>query len=167
VGTAPLFPPGGIRDAHDLPAPVDPILVRLYAYWEGKRADRLMPSRADIDPAELRGLIYHVMLYDVVEPGRLYRIRLVGQAIIDFVGVNNAGKLATETMPPDAAKRMLEILTSVVSERKPPFRTGYAHWHQDKSYRQFEACFLPLSSDGETVDKILSGNTFATEDERG
>ena len=87
----PLFPPDGIREARDIPAPVDPILVRLYVYWQSKRAGRPMPSRADIDAAELRGLIYHVMHYDVVEPGRLYRIRLVGQAIIDFVGVNYTG----------------------------------------------------------------------------
>ena len=160
----PLFPPGGIRDAADIPAPVDPILVRLYEYWQSKRNGRQMPSRADIDPAELRRLVYNVMLYDVVEPGRLYRIRLVGQAIVDFVGANNAGQWATATMPPEAAARMTEILNSVVARRAPRFRTGHAYWHRDKSYRKFEACFLPLSPDGRTVDKIFAGNTFATGD---
>jgi hypothetical protein len=163
VNSTPLFPPGGIRGASDIAAPVDPILVRLFSYWESKRGARLMPSRADIDPTELRGLIYHVMIYDVVEPGRLYRIRLVGQAIVDFVGVNNTGKFATESMPPDAAKRMIEILTSVVTNRSPRFRAGYAYWHRDKSFRKFEACFLPLSPDNQTVNKILAGNVFATD----
>ena len=156
---SPLPSPG---EAHDLAAPIDPILIELFAYWNSKLGGRRMPSRADIDAAELRKLVSHVMLYDVVEPGRLYRIRLVGQAIVDFVGANNTGKLATDNMPPEAAKRMLEILNSLVTTHTPRFRHGYAHWHYDKSYRQFEACFLPLSPDDQTVDKILVGTTFNT-----
>lgn len=155
--------PDGIRDANDIAAPVDPILVEIFAYWDGKRAGRIMPGRADIDPTELRGLVNNVMLFDVVEPGRLFRIRLVGEAIVDFVGVNNTGRWAHETLPPGAAERMVEILTSVVATRAPRCRAGFAYWHVAKAYRRFEACFLPLSSDGATVDKILSGNVFATE----
>jgi hypothetical protein len=155
--------PGGIDDAGDIPAPTDPILTRLLEYWDSKRGGRSMPSRADMDPpVELRGLTRHVILYDVIEPGSLYRIRLVGEAIVDFAGVNATGKFAAETLPPHAAKRMQEILNSVVGQRAPRFRAGYAHWHRDKSYHKFEACFLPLSPDDRTVDKILAGVTFAT-----
>jgi hypothetical protein len=162
MNSTPLFPADGVRHAADIAAPTDPILIGLLKYWESKRDGRRMPSRADMDPAELRSLVHHVILDDVVEPGSLYRIRLAGQAIVDFVGVNTTGKWATDTMPPEAAKRMIEILTSVVTNRSPRFRAGYAYWHRDKSYRKFEACFLPLSPDDRTVDKILAGNTFAT-----
>jgi hypothetical protein len=162
VNPTPQIPADGIRDANDIAAPIDPILLRIFNYWESKRGSRLMPSRADIDPAELRSLVYNLMLYDVVEPGKTYRVRLVGQAIVDFVGKNNTGQLATASMPPEAAKRMIEILTSVVVNRGPRFRAGYAYWQKDKSYRKFEACFLPLSPDDQTVDMILAGNTFAT-----
>lgn len=155
-------PVDGFRNAQDIAAPIDPVLVRLFSYWDAKRGGRLMPSRADIDPVELRGLVHNVMLYDVVAP-ELYRIRLVGQAIVDFVGTNNTGKFAADTLPPDAGKRMTEILNSVVANRAPRFRAGYAYWQRDKSYRKFEACFLPLSPDDRTVDKILAGNAFATD----
>jgi len=153
----------GIRDASDIAAPTDPILVRILAYWQAKRGARSMPSRADIDPVELRGLVNHIMLIDVAEPGRLYPIRLVGESIVDFVGVNNRRKLPEQTLPPAAGKRMVEILTSVVTTRAPRFRAGYAYWHRGKSYRTFEACFLPLSPDDATVDIILSGITFGSE----
>ena len=46
---------------------------------------------------------------------------------------------------------------AVATERAPKFRAGRAYWHPDKTYREFEACFLPLSADGETVDIILGG----------
>lgn len=157
------FRSDGIREAADIAAPIDPIVARIFAYWQAKRLGDAVPRRADIDPTELRGLVNHVMLYDVVEPGRLFRIRLVGQAIVDFVGVNNAGKWAHETLPPGAAERMVEILTSVVTTRAPRFRAGFAYWHLAKAYRRYEACFLPLLGDGDSVDKILSGHTFATE----
>jgi hypothetical protein len=69
MNPTPPRPADGFRDAEDLAAPADPILVRLFKYWQSKRGNRLMPSRADIDPTELRSLVYNVMLYDVVEPG--------------------------------------------------------------------------------------------------
>ena len=146
--------------ARDLTALTDPNLIQILKYWETKRAGRPMPGRADIEASELRGLVSRVMLYDVVEPGRLYLIRLVGESIVNFVGVNNTGKSATDGMPPDAARQMLDILNSLVANRSPRFRAGHSHWHRDKSYRKFEACFLPLSSDGQNVDKILAGITF-------
>jgi len=40
----------------------------------------------------------------------------------------------------------------------PKFRGGRAHWQGDKSYSNFEACFLPLSANGETVDIVLCGH---------
>ena len=147
---------------HDIVAPNAPVLARLFDYWDAKRAGRPMPSRADIDPTELRGLVLHVMLYDVVQPGPRYRIRLVGQAIVDFVGANNTGRMAGDGMAPEAARRMIEILDSVAAERAPRFRFGAAYWHRGKAHWPFEACFLPLSSDGKTVDKILAGCAFAT-----
>ena len=152
--------PGG--EAQDIPAPQDPVLVRLLEYWNSKRAGRPMPSRADMDPPiELRALASNIILYDVLGPAQ-YRVRLVGQAIVEFSGYDATGKPAGAGMPPKGAEITIGILDGVASSRAPRFRTGLAHWHRDKSYRKFEACFLPLSSDGETVDIILGGVTFDT-----
>jgi hypothetical protein len=121
-----------------------------------------MPGRADMDPPiELRGLASNIILYDVLGAGQ-YRIRLVGQAIVEFTGYDSTGKPAALSMPPRAAEITIEILDSVVSQRAPRFRAGLAHWHRDKSYRKFEACFLPLSPDDDTVDIILTGIAFDT-----
>ena len=151
---------GSVDDAHDIEAPTDPIVSRIFRYWDGKRGARRMPRRADIDPIDLRKHVNNVILYDVVEVGRLYRIRLVGSAIVEFYGVNTTGEWAGSHMPPAAAAQMIDILTGVVINKAPCFRAGRAHWHRDKSYRMFEACFLPLSPDGERVDKILGGIAF-------
>lgn len=160
---SPPKPHDDFQDARDISAPVDPLIVRLFEYWRRKCAGRTMPRRADIDPVEMRALVNNVILFEVVEPISRFRVRLVGQAIIDFVGFNSTGRYAGDDMPPDSAARMIAILADVVARRAPRFRAGFAHWHRDKSYRNFEACFLPLSDDDRTVDKILGGITFATD----
>ena len=55
---------------------------------------------------------------------------------------------------------MLKILDAVTSERAPKFRAGKTHWQLDKTYGDFEACFLPLSADGETVNIVLGAISF-------
>ncbi|HUK60694.1 MAG TPA: PAS domain-containing protein [Stellaceae bacterium] len=162
MSVRPTTPEEAERGAHDLDVPVDPIVARIHAYWDGKRGQRRMPSRADIDPAELGRLVPHVMIYDVEEPEKLYRIRLVGGVIVDFYGFNTTGQLAGACMPPASAAQMHEILSGVEIGRAPRFRAGFAHWNVDKSYRRFEACFLPLSPDDDRVDKIFVGIAFDT-----
>jgi hypothetical protein len=149
-------------EAHDIEAPQDPALVRILEYWDSKRAGRSMPSRTDMDPPiELRALASNIILYDVLGPGQ-YRVRLVGQTIVEFTGYDSTGKAAAASMPAKAAELTIEILDSVAAGRAPRCRAGFAHWHRDKSYRKFEACFLPLSPDDRTVDIILAGVTFDT-----
>ena len=149
-----------IEGAGDIAAPTDPIIAKIFRYWDGKRGGRRMPSRAAIDPVELRRLVPNTMLIDVVEPGDRYRIRLVGGAISDFFGTNMAEDWEGHRFAPDLIARMNKIMASVVANRVPHFRTGRARWHVDKSFRGFEACWLPLSPDDERVNKILGGIAF-------
>jgi hypothetical protein len=135
------------------------LLRSLYEYWDGVRGGRRMPARADIDPVEIPKVLPYIIMYNVA-PGGGFTIRLVGEEVQQFVGRNTTGQPAGACMAPPAAALMIEILAAVATERAPKFRAGKAHWHKAKSYRDFEACFLPLSSDGETVDVILGGIRF-------
>jgi hypothetical protein len=139
--------------------PRHPDLQALYEYWNTARADRPMPRRADIDPGKIPKLLPHILMYGVV-PGGGYTIRLVGEEIVSFAGRNATGHPAGSALPPHAAEMLIEILDAVTTGRAPKFRAGKAHWQPDKSYRDFEACFLPLSADGEAVDVILCGIRF-------
>lgn len=138
-------------------APRHPDLKALVEYWTSKRDARLMPLRGDIKPSEIKPLLPDIMIWSAVEP---FHIRLVGDHIVSFVGTNNTGKSATDGMPPDAARSMLAVLNDVVMSKAPRFRLGKAFFVPEKAYRDFEACFLPLSDDGNSVDTILSGIKF-------
>jgi len=152
--------PESITAAAFIDAPRDPGLQTLYAYWQDKRGDRLMPSRADIDPAGFRLLLPHVMLYNAEGLGGPYTIRLVGSAIVQFVGRNFTGKPAGSQMEPTAAVAMVRLLDLVVTSRAPKFRIGKAFWWKEKAYRAYEAAFMPLAADGETVNMIFAGMKF-------
>jgi len=148
-----------ITEAAFIGAPRDARVKALYDYWDGLRLGRAMPARADVDPTAIPSLLPMIIMYDV-PPNGGYTIRLVGEELVEFVGRNATGSLAGSVMPPRSAEVMIRILDAVTSERAPKFRAGKAHWLADKAYREFEACFLPLSADGHTVNMVLGGVSF-------
>jgi hypothetical protein len=143
-----------------LEAPRHPDLIRLWEYWVSKRGTKLLPARGDIRPSEIKALLPDVMIWNAEAVGGPYVIRLVGEHIVRFVGRNNTGQSATIGMPDDAAAMMNFILTKVLETRAPLFRSGKAFWHLEKSYRDFEACYLPMSSDAGAVTMVLGGIKF-------
>lgn len=152
--------PESITAAAFIDAPRDPDVRTLYAYWQRKRGERPMPSRADIDPAEFRKLLPHVMLYNVEGLGGNYTMRLIGTAIVQFVGQDETGKPCNFGMEPSTAAQMTGLLDSIVVGRAPRFRIGKAFWSKKQEYRSYEAAFMPLSADGETVNMIFAGMKF-------
>jgi len=146
-------------EASFIDAPRNSRISALLAYWNRVRGERKMPARADIDPAAIPRLLPHVFMYSVGSHGG-YTIRLVGEDVVSFVGRNATGAPAGAIMPPRSAGVIVQILDAVTNERVPKFRAGKAHWLAAKSYRNYEACFLPLSADGESVDIVLGGVVF-------
>jgi hypothetical protein len=149
-----------ITEARYIEAPCDSRLRALYDYWDARRGGRAMPARADIDPAAIPGLLPYVFMYGAAPEGG-YTVRLVGEAVVDFVGRNATGNPAGIVMPSRSAEMIVRILDTVTSERAPKFRAGKTHWLAEKSHRDYEACFLPLSADGDTVNIVLCGLSFS------
>lgn len=131
-----------------------PKLVGLYDYWLSKRGGRAMPSRADIEPTELRGLLPHVFLIDVLEPGKTYRYRLVGTAVEEAVGVSLTGKLLSEV----ATGRIFDFVSHVfhdVSVHRTVcyFESNFAF--KEEFSVMYRRLLMPLSADGREVDMML------------
>lgn len=141
-------------------SPRHPLLRQLHDYWLAQRGERLMPAKADINPADIKAVLPDVIIWNATPP---YLIRLVGDHVVRFVGSNNTGQPAAQEMPPDAGRVMTMVLETVIETKSPRFRLGKAFWKPEKSYRDFESCFLPLSADGETVDMILGGLKYDVE----
>jgi hypothetical protein len=145
------FAPG----AAFIDAPRDADLRALHDLWLSKRGTRQLPSRADFDPSEFKPLLPDFFVYDVEPTDGSFTVRLIGERLRDFIGRNIRGKRAGSAFQPEGTAALLRILDLTVKQRTPIFRTGRAYFLRDKNYKQFEACLLPVSADGVTVNMIL------------
>jgi len=91
----------------------------LYRYWLSRRGDTL-PTRADIDPAEIKSLLPYVMIVDIHrDPFRIY-YRLVGTAVAHFSGVDFTGTFLDELAFDICATTDLVNAYRVVCDNKRP-----------------------------------------------
>ncbi len=133
---------------------VDPLLRRLYQYWERERGGWPLPARDSIDPIKMRYILGHVALIDVKPGPQQFRIRLHGTELVSHLGADFTGKAVAEIPLADARKMALAWFTAVAEH-------GCAHHQQvdqvvDGFNRRFEALVLPYSaSRGSGVDLLL------------
>jgi hypothetical protein len=135
---------------------LDDRLSGLIGYWAGKRQGRRFPARADFDPLELKPLLGHLLMVDVVrEPeDRLrFRYRLFGSEFVFYHGADMTGRWLDEIANPAFRDELLEFYRSVVTQGE--VRTlSYDYLRDDRRHR-FQAVLLPLAADGKTVNIVL------------
>lgn len=147
-------------DAADTLAPKSAILKTLLEYWQSKcgQGGRL-PSRADIDPLELRNLLPYVYLIDVITPTR-FRIRLLGEEHVAIYGPGVVGKVIDDIFPPAAATEFNRLYSAVVRRREPVLNRGQVTWLRNREWMHYEGLHAPLSTDGSTIDCIFGAGAF-------
>ena len=132
-----------------------PKAVALYQYWNARRGVRPMPTRADIDPLEMRQWLPRLTLADVSQDGERFTYRLVGTQIVDLLGVNPTDRLVETAWPEEIADHVVDGYREVVETRKPVFCQQINGWLEDQRPTAW-AMRLPLSSAGEDVDMVLA-----------
>lgn len=134
-----------------------PTCAFLRAYWESKRRDRAMPSRADISPAGLKEHLGWVMILDVMPGARDFRYKLIGTLVTQYFSGDSTGKTVMEAFAPNGesvAKSVNAVFRKVARDRCVVRSAGDANWLSE-GMEEFEAIYLPLSDDGENVSHIL------------
>lgn len=135
---------------------LDDRLSGLIGYWAGKRQGRRFPARADFDPLELKPLLGHLLMVDVVrgpEDDLRFRYRLFGSEFVFYHGADMTGRWLEDISNPGFRDELLAIYRSVVNEGE--LRTlSYDYLREDQRHR-FQAVLLPLASDGKTVNIVL------------
>ncbi|HMA13327.1 MAG: PAS domain-containing protein [Bacteroidota bacterium] len=138
-----------------------PRLRQLYDYWQSKRRGGRLPRRADIDPAEIPQLMPNLLLVDIEQNPFRVRYRLVGTQIVEATGFEFTGKYLDEIVLPDDEGPFVESY-QLAAERKAAV-LARIKWRLDaETTGEYDACFLPLSEDGVTVDKVLAMECYDT-----
>ena len=138
---------------------LDPRLKGLIRYWNEKRADRPYPSRSDIDPLELKPVLGNILLIDVVpsdqhSEGRRFRYRLFGTEFVFYHGTDLTGHWLDEIPNTGFRDSLIAMYNKVVTEGGTRM-VSYDYMLESRRHR-FQAVILPLSSDGNQIDIILS-----------
>jgi hypothetical protein len=142
----------------------DPRLVALFNYWDGKRAGREMPTRADLDPVEMRRWLGNLLLIDVTAEGR-FVYRLYGTGFVDSFGLDMTGR-AVDELPAEQQERVRIDYEAVRASRLPRARLYTAVFESpatglkppaEPQVTTWERLILPLSGDGGEVAMLLVG----------
>ena len=131
-----------------------PKIRRMHEDWLMKRADRLMPARADIDPLELWDCLGNLCIVEVTGdmPPR-FRFRLDGSNLVLSTGFDITGKFLEEMTDTEYRRFVTAIYQRAVETRAPVVLDRQEDW---KGYDlQVESVTMPLSGDGARVDGIL------------
>ena len=129
-------------------------IANVFRFWQGKCRDGKLPGRHDIDPVEMKKYLPSVMLLDVEQPGPRFRYRLVGTGEVSHRGKDPTGMYLEEAYSGidggycDGNYRYVTETGKHLFDTTPePTTFG--------NLAKVEVVFLPLATDGETVDKIL------------
>jgi len=129
-----------------------PHLRMCFDYWQSKCKWGRLPSRRDIDPAEMKGFLPSVILIEVERSGagRRFRVRLMGTRLAEIFGQDVTGLYLDQICTPEARN----VLTDVMDLKKPCYGVSRG-LRPDRDFIEFEHLTLPLASNGERVDMLF------------
>ena len=132
----------------------------MYQYWRSKRVGDRMPPRSAIDPAEIRRFLPQLTIVEVVPDERRYVYRLVGTMEVEIRGRDPTGKSVIEGFFGPSLEDALRCYDTVVATCSPLY-DDEVFVTPDGRYQDDETLFLPLSDDGENVNRILVFGTYS------
>lgn len=141
------------------PAELSSGMIRdVFAVWNERRANRLMPARENIVPHGIARHLKHVSLMRAIPESEDYEFRIIGDAHVRAYGTRHQGKHLSDLMAeaPGFALALKKSLDKVVSSRAPLAFCGVIG--RDLGEARFitlESVFLPIGDSDERVDHII------------
>ncbi|MDJ0950370.1 MAG: PAS domain-containing protein [Alphaproteobacteria bacterium] len=144
------------------PLPIEglnsPKLRAAYDYWRERCGTRAMPSRDDIRPEDMVGLLGNAMLVDVTYDPPDLRYRLFGSDIANAHGADFTGRSVKDLEPEGFNDLIWRQYMEVVASREP--RVHKVIYQTETKASNYERITLPLSSDGKRVDMLLAVSEY-------
>ena len=152
----------GVSVEFDPPRSSKPALAFLKDYWDKKRGASAMPSRADINPADMKKHIRAIVLVEALPDYNDFRYRMIGSDVTEHMLGDATGKTVREAFvrySQAAADGAIAGYAHVARKNVVMRLHGSAAWLL-QPHLDFDSLHLPLSDDGVTVNMILSAVTF-------
>jgi len=131
-----------------------PAIAQVEAYWEGLRAGRLMPPRAEVDPRGMSAALEYAFILERVAPGAA-RFRLAGMHLSDLMGMDVRGMPLSAMFTAEARGQMAEVLESVFTTPQV-VRVGLGGVRGiGRGPLEAQLLLCPLESDLGDADRVL------------
>ena len=125
-----------------------------YEYWKLKRGERAMPSRRDMDPAEITKILPHLILLDVRQQPLDFRYRLIGTKMDEHMLGRYTGLWMSQIPHQRPPSRIWSNCRRVALEARP-VHGDTPYIGKGKEYLTTEDLLMPLSDDGQTVQMLF------------
>jgi hypothetical protein len=138
-------------------------LRKAFDFWTKLKGPRPFPARSEISPRDLTDFLRNIVLVRVLDGGKEFQFRIVGDAIVLAQGQSFQGLTTAEIdlRIPGYGSMIRGAYQRVYTERKPLVLRGwYEHALSQRAFFH-ETMGLPLGPDAETVDHILVVAVFA------
>ncbi|HVO02417.1 MAG TPA: PAS domain-containing protein [Candidatus Cybelea sp.] len=135
-----------------------PILRRFFRYYLEKRGSRLFPARADLDPVDFPYALGDITLVNVHRDPLNFSFRLDGSRHVERFGFDLTGRSLDEFPYPEMRQAIFDSYRDVVDRREP--LRYFRELESGGRWFRYETLLLPLSSDGTTIDMIVSAISF-------
>lgn len=134
---------------------LSPRVAGLFAWWRSFAVDGRLPLRREFDIAEHTSVVPDLFLVEVMPNGD-YLMKLEGERVIELFGVNNTGRVVSESLGSEEYGHALaEYYREIVEERRCRRCIGNLERINEQRSLKFEAIDCPLSRDGQRVDFII------------
>jgi hypothetical protein len=130
------------------------------ALWQAKRGERFAPSREAFSLRDTRSIAPHLQFIELIDGGPGYRQRLTGTAIVMQLKEDPTGKVYEHPSDDPVVQRMQHAIAWVMKNRKPLRTFAPRTALSGQEFFSHETAFLPLSSDGLTIDMLALVSTF-------
>lgn len=136
-----------------------PRIADFYRYWDAKRDNRRMPSRADMVPAEMKIFLPGIVLVAVsYGPLRLV-YRLVGTREVDYRGYDPTGKDVAQHFAGSSQSEVLRNYELVIDSKSFVYDEDCL-LSADHSFQEAGTLLLPLSDDGNSINMVIVYNHY-------
>jgi hypothetical protein len=133
--------------------------AELLALWRSKCRAGGLPSRADVQPAEVKSMLPRLLFIEVRRHPPDFRYRLTGTGSRDIHGVELTGRSVLDIRPAEHGRRLWNDLCRICADHQPQFlRLQFIN--QEGSGRSYRVMRLPLAADGVNVDNVIVLNDF-------
>ncbi|MZR30575.1 PAS domain-containing protein [Sneathiella litorea] len=137
----------------------NPALRDLVKYWLRLTSLSIVPHRHQFNPVDIPHCLRNIILVDVEAGTPKYFIRLAGSAINPVYHRSITGCYLENVLSDENRADIIAQYDHTVTYQIPTFMFGEIATSNGRS-QHYERVVLPMTTDSETVDKLLVGLNF-------